>query len=337
MKFTIQEIANRIQGDLDGEASVEINTLSKIEEALPGSITFLSNPKYTSYIYKTGASAVIVDRGFIPDTKLQLTLIRVNDPYSSFSKILKLFNFELPMIHGIDDSSKINKNSTISNKVYIGPLTILLENTSVKDNSEIHSHCFIGMNVNIGKNTIIKNGVKILSNTVIGDNCLIHPGVVIGSDGFGFAPQKNGSYEKIPQTGNVKIGNNVEIGANTTIDKATMGSTIINDGVKIDNQVQIAHNVEIGDNTVIAAQVGISGSTKIGKYCVIGGQAGIAGHLKIGNHVRIQGQTGVIKNIPNNKDVQGTPSLEYKDYYRSYAYFKKLPEIEKRLNKIEQK
>ena len=337
MKFTAEQISKKVDGNIEGNPNVELYILSKIEEAKVGSITFLSNPKYIPFIYKTKASAVIVDNDFIPENKLNTTLIRVKDPYSSFSKILELFNLEDRKLYEIDKSALINKDVKLPKKTFIGALTIIEKGVVLGENVIIKAQSFIGQNVKIGKNTIIQTGVKILSNSKIGNNCIINAGAVIGCDGFGFAPQENGSYSKIPQTGNVIIGNNVEIGSNSTIDRATMGSTIIHDGVKIDNLVQIAHNAEIGKNTIFAGQSGVSGSTKIGENCVIGGQAGIGGHLKIGNNVKIQGQAGVLKDIPDNKQIQGTPAIEFNDYYRSYAYFKKLPDFENRLKKIEKK
>tara|TARA_B110000008_G_C16965912_1_gene561996 strand:+ start:1786 stop:2799 length:1014 start_codon:yes stop_codon:yes gene_type:complete len=337
MKFTAEQISKKVDGNIEGNPNVELYILSKIEEAKVGSITFLSNPKYIPFIYKTKASAVIVDNDFIPENKLNTTLIRVKDPYSSFSKILELFNLEDRKLYEIDKSALINKDVKLPKKTFIGALTIIEKGVVLGENVIIKAQSFIGQNVKIGKNTIIQTGVKILSNSKIGNNCIINAGAVIGCDGFGFAPQENGSYSKIPQTGNVIIGNNVEIGSNSTIDRATMGSTIIHDGVKIDNLVQIAHNAEIGKNTIFAGQSGVSGSTKIGENCVIGGQAGIGGHLKIGNNVKIQGQAGVLKDIPDNKQIQGTPAIEFNDYYRSYAYFKRLPDFENRLKKIEKK
>ena len=337
MKFTAEQISKKVDGNIEGNPNVELYILSKIEEAKVGSITFLSNPKYIPFIYKTKASAVIVDNDFIPENKLNTTLIRVKDPYSSFSKILELFNLEDRKLYEIDKSALINKDVKLPKKTFIGALTIIEKGVVLGENVRIKAQSFIGQNVKIGKNTIIQTGVKILSNSKIGNNCIINAGAVIGCDGFGFAPQENGSYSKIPQTGNVIIGNNVEIGSNSTIDRATMGSTIIHDGVKIDNLVQIAHNAEIGKNTIFAGQSGVSGSTKIGENCVIGGQAGIGGHLKIGNNVKIQGQAGVLKDIPDNKQIQGTPAIEFNDYYRSYAYFKRLPDFENRLKKIEKK
>ena len=337
MKFTAEQISKKVDGNIEGNPNVELSILSKIEEAKVGSITFLSNPKYIPFIYKTKASAVIVDNDFIPENKLNTTLIRVKDPYSSFSKILELFNLEDKKLYEIDKSALINKDVKLPKKTFIGALTIIEKGVVLGENVIIKAQSFIGQNVKIGKNTIIQTGVKILSNSKIGNNCIINAGAVIGCDGFGFAPQENGSYSKIPQTGNVIIGNNVEIGSNSTIDRATMGSTIIHDGVKIDNLVQIAHNAEIGKNTIFAGQSGVSGSTKIGENCVIGGQAGIGGHLKIGNNVKIQGQAGVLKDIPDNKQIQGTPAIEFNDYYRSYAYFKRLPDFENRLKKIEKK
>ena len=265
---------------------------------------------------------------------LESTLIRVNDPYKAFSELLHLYEDKTSKPKGIVASSSIHTSVNLEAEIYIGANVIIENDATLKKGVCIHANSFIGQNVTIGENTIIHPSVIIYSNSIIGEHCVIHSGTVIGADGFGFASQKNGSYKKIPQTGNVIVGNYVEIGANTTIDRATIGSTQIGDGVKLDNQVQIAHNVQIGKHTVIAAQSGIAGSSQVGDYCIIGGQVGIIGHLKIGNHVRIQGQSGVIKNIPDNTDIQGSPAIGYRDFYRSYAVFRRLPEIEKKISQI---
>ena len=288
MNFTAGQIADQLNGTVVGNRDVDINTLSKIEEGKKGSLTFLANPKYTEFIYSTDASATIVSKDFEPTEKITTTLIKVKDPYSSFTTILELFNNDKSKRSGISDKSDIDKSSTISKSSYVGSYTTIGKNSIVGDNCVIDNQVFIGDNVKIGNNCKIYPGTKILNDTIIGNSCIIHSSCSIGSDGFGFAPNEDGTYKKIPQTGNVVIGNNVEIGSNSTIDRATIGSTIIKDGVKLDNQIQIAHNVEIGKNTAIAAQSGIAGSTKIGRNCMIGGQVGIIGHLKIGDNVKIQ-------------------------------------------------
>ena len=333
MNFTAGQIADQINGTVVGNRDVDINTLSKIEEGKKGSLTFLANPKYTEFIYSTDASATIVANDFEPTEKITTTLIKVKDPYSSFTTILELFNDDKSKRSGISDKSDIDKSSTISKSSYIGSYTTIGKNSIVGDNCVIDNQVFIGDNVKIGNNCKIYPGTKILNDTIIGNSCIIHSSCSIGSDGFGFAPNDDGTYKKIPQTGNVVIGNNVEIGSNSTIDRATIGSTIIKDGVKLDNQIQIAHNVEIGENTAIAAQSGIAGSTKIGKNCMIGGQVGIIGHLKIGDNVKIQAQAGVTSDVESNARITGTPAISYMNYNKSYIHFKNLPEIVKKIDK----
>ena len=333
MNFTAGQIADQLNGTVVGNRDVDINTLSKIEEGKKGSLTFLANPKYTEFIYSTNASATIVANDFEPTEKITTTLIKVKDPYSSFTTILELFNNDKSKRSGISDKSDIDKSSTISKSSYVGSFTTVGKNSIVGDNCIIDSQVFIGENVKIGNNCKIYPGTKILNDTIIGNSCIIHSSCSIGSDGFGFAPNDDGTYKKIPQTGNVVIGNNVEIGSNSTIDRATIGSTIINDGVKLDNQIQIAHNVEIGENTAIAAQSGIAGSTKIGKNCMIGGQVGIIGHLKIGDNVKIQAQAGVTSDVESNARITGTPAISYMNYNKSYIHFKNLPEIVKKIDK----
>ena len=333
MNFTAGQIADQLNGTVVGNKDVDINTLSKIEEGKKGSLTFLANPKYTEFIYSTDASATIVSNDFEPTEKITTTLIKVKDPYSSFTTILELFNDDKSKRSGISDKSDIDKSSTISKSSYVGSYTTIGKNSIVGDNCVIDNQVFIGDNVKIGNNCKIYPGTKILNDTIIGNSCIIHSSCSIGSDGFGFAPNDDGTYKKIPQTGNVVIGNNVEIGSNSTIDRATIGSTIIKDGVKLDNQIQIAHNVEIGENTAIAAQSGIAGSTKIGKNCMIGGQVGIIGHLKIGDNVKIQAQAGVTSDVESNARITGTPAISYMNYNKSYIHFKNLPEIVKKIDK----
>jgi len=333
MNFTAGQIADQLNGIVVGDKEVDINSLSKIEEGVKGSLTFLANPKYTEYIYITKASAAIVSDDFKPTKEIKTTLIKVKDPYSSFTTLLELFNTNNTNESGISKLSEINKSSKVSSSSFIGSFTIIGKNSIVEDKCFIHEQVFIGDNVKIGSGTKIYPGVKILNDTVIGKNCIIHSLCCIGSDGFGFAPNDDGSYKKIPQTGNVIIEDNVEIGSNSTIDRATIGSTIIKKGVKLDNQIQIAHNVEIGENTAIAAQSGIAGSTKIGKNCMIGGQVGIIGHIKIGDNVKIQAQAGVTSDIESNSRITGTPAINYMNYNKSYIHFKNLPEIVKKIDK----
>ena len=333
MNFTTGQIADQINGTVIGNRDAVITSISKIEEGSKGSLTFLANPKYTEYIYSTNASAAIVSNDFKPTEKIQITLIKVKDPYSSFTTILELFNKNQSDRKGISDLTVIDKSSKISDSAFIGSFSTVGKNSIIADNCIIENQVFIGDNVKIGEGSMIYPGVKILDDTKIGKNCIIHSSCSIGSDGFGFAPNDDGSYKKIPQTGNVIIGDNVEIGSNSTIDRATLGSTIISNGVKLDNQIQIAHNFEIGENTAIAAQSGIAGSTKIGKNCMIGGQVGIIGHLKIGDNVKIQAQAGVTSDVESNARITGTPAISYMNYNKSYVHFKNLPEIVKKIDK----
>ena len=335
MNFTAGQIADQINGTIVGDRDVDIFNISKIEEGTKGSLTFLANPKYTEFIYSTNASAAIVAEDFEPTEKINTTLIKVKDPYSSFTTILELFNKEITSKKGISEFTVIDKNAIISDSSYIGSFTTIGKDSKISDNCIIENQVFIGNNVEIGEGTRIYPGVKILDDTKIGKNCIIHSSCSIGSDGFGFAQNDDGSYKKIPQTGNVIIRDNVEIGSNSTIDRATLGSTIIHKGVKLDNQIQIAHNVEIGENTAIAAQSGIAGSTKIGRNCMIGGQVGIIGHLKIGDNVKIQAQAGVTSDIKSDSRVTGTPAISHMNYNKSYIHFKNLPEIVKKIDKKE--
>ena len=335
MRFKAQQIADILEGEVVGNPEEEVSTLSKIEEGKKGSLTFLSNPKYNSYLYTTNASVTIVNSSFVLEKEVKTTLIKVADAYKSFSKLLEFYNEVKNNKTGREVPCFISESSKIGENEYIGAFAYIGENVAIGNNVKIYPNTYIGDNTIIGDNTVIFSGVKIYSDTQIGQSCKIHAGAIIGADGFGFAPDENGEYKAIPQIGNVIIEDNVDIGAASTIDRATLGSTIIRKGVKLDNQVQIAHNVEVGRNTVIASQTGISGSTKIGESCMIAGQVGIAGHLKIGNNVKILGQTGITKSIKDNEMVQGTPGLKARDFNKSYVHFKNLPKVVARINQLE--
>ncbi len=334
MKFKALQIAEILEGKVVGNPNAEVYKLSKIEEGSEGSLTFLSNAKYTNYIYTTNASVTIVNNTFVADQEIKTTLIKVEDAYGAFAKILEFYNQAKNNKSGIEIQTIISENVKYGENLYLGSFSYIGTNVVLGNNVKIHQNCFIGDNVIIGNNVTIFAGAKIHSETEIGNNCAIYSGAIIAADGFGFAPQPDGSYTKIPQIGNVIIEDNVDIGACTTIDRATMGSTIIRKGVKLDNQIQVAHNVEIGENTVIAAQTGIAGTTKIGKNCMIGGQVGIAGHLTIGDNVRIQAQSGVGRNIKDNEILQGSPTFSYNDFAKSYVHFKNLPKIVSELEEL---
>jgi UDP-3-O-[3-hydroxymyristoyl] glucosamine N-acyltransferase len=340
MEFTAKQIANLIGGELKGGSEdVKISTIAKIEEAKEGAIAFLSNPKYENFLYSTNASAVIVNRTFVPKSEVRTALILVDDAYTSFTTLLEEYHrFSSFMKVGIEEPAFVGPNAKVGSSVYRGAFSYIGDHCRIGNNVKIYPHAYIGDHVEIGDNTIIYSGVKIYSNCRIGSFCTLHAGAVIGSDGFGFAPQKDGSYKDIPQIGNVILEDHVSVGANTVIDCATMGSTIVREGTKLDNLIQVAHNVEIGKHTVIAAQTGISGSAKIGDNCMIGGQVGIAGHLKLANKTNIGAQSGIGKNITEEgKVLLGSPAFEYKKYFKSAAVFRKLPEVLKRIEELEQK
>lgn len=334
MKFTAAQIAGILEGEVVGDPNAEVYKLSKIEEGTAGSLTFLANPKYLHFIYTTQATITIVNATFVPEQEITTTLIKVEDAYQSFSKLLEYYNQVKLMKSGIEQPSVISEGVVYGSDLYLGSFCYIGKNVTIGNNVKIYPNSFIGDNVSIGDNCVFFAGVRIYSETVIGSNCTIHSGTIIGSDGFGFAPQEDGSYKKVPQIGNVIIEDDVEIGSCTTVDRATLGSTIIRKGVKLDNHIQVAHNVEIGENTVIASQTGIAGSTKIGKNCMIGGQVGFAGHLVIGDHVKIQGQAGVTRNLNDGETVQGTPAFTYGDYAKSYVHFKNLPRIVSELEQL---
>lgn len=327
MKFTAEQIAGILEGEVVGNPNAEVYKLAKIEEGTIGSLTFLANPKYQNFIYTTEASITIVNQSFEPEQALKTTLIKVEDAYKSFSKLLEYYNQVKLMKSGIEQPSVISENVTYGENLYLGSFSYIGKNVKIGNNVKIYPNTFIGDNVTIGDNCVFFAGVRIYSETEIGNYCTIHSGTIIGSDGFGFAPSEDGTYSKIPQIGNVILEDNVEVGSCTTIDRATLGSTVIRKGVKLDNQIQIAHNVEIGENTVIAAQTGIAGSTKIGKNCQIGGQVGFAGHIVIGDNVRIQAQSGIGKNVKDGETIQGSPAFNYGDWNKSYVHFRNLPKI----------
>jgi UDP-3-O-[3-hydroxymyristoyl] glucosamine N-acyltransferase len=341
MEFTISQVAAMLGGRVSGDGSQSINMLAKIQDAKKGQIAFLSNPKYEHFIYSTQASAVIVKNDFQPKKEILTALILVEDPYLSFTILLeeyhKLISFQKT---GIEQPCFIGNQSTVGENCYRGAFSYIGDQTKIGDNVKIYPHVYVGDNVIIGNNTILHTNVKLYAGTRVGNNCVIHAGTVIGSDGFGFAPQADGTYKTIPQLGNVCIEDDVSIGANTVIDCATMfgDSTIIRKGVKLDNLIQIAHNVEVGKNTVIAAQTGISGSTKLGENCMIAGQVGFAGHLVIANNTGIGAQSGISKSIKEEgHQIIGYPAINVKDYYKSYAVFKRLPEMNERLRELEKK
>ncbi len=335
MEFTASQIAGILEGEVEGNPEIAVHKLSKIEEGEVGSLTFLANPKYTHYVYSTAASIIIVNKDFVPEQNVGSTLIKVEDAYKSFSKLLEYYNQVQKNKTGIEQPSYISESASFGENFYLGAFSYLGQNVQLGDNVKIYPNAFIGDNVRIGDNTVVFAGAKIYSETLIGKNCIIHSGAIIGADGFGFAPDANGEYSKIPQTGNVILEDGVDVGAGTTIDRATLGSTVLRKGVKLDNQIQIAHNVEIGEHTVIAAQTGVAGSTKIGKHCMIGGQVGIVGHLVIGDRVKIQAQSGITRNIKDDEVLQGSPALNYGDYNKSYVHFKNLPRLVSRVEELE--
>jgi len=337
MKFTAAQIAGILEGTVEGNPEIQVSKLAKIEEGTAGSLTFLANPKYTSYIYSTKASVTIVNDSFVPENEISTTLIRVEDAYKSFSKLLEYYNQVKLNKTGIEEPSFISESATYGENLYFGAFSYLGDNVQLGNNVKIYPNVYIGDNVTIGDNCVIFAGAKIYSESDIGDSVYIHSGAIVGADGFGFTPNENGEYQKVPQTGNVIIEDHVDIGAGTTIDRATLGSTIIRKGVKLDNQIQIAHNVEIGEHTAIAAQTGIAGSTKIGKNCLIGGQVGIVGHITIGDRVRIQAQSGIGRNVKDDEVLQGSPAFNYGDYNKSYVHFKNLPRIAKTIHQLEKK
>jgi UDP-3-O-[3-hydroxymyristoyl] glucosamine N-acyltransferase len=337
MTFSAAQIALLINGTVEGNPEATVSSFGKIEEAGEGQLSFLANPKYEDYIYSTKASIIIINQGLSLKQPVSATLLRVPDAYTAFATLLaKYQEIMQQQLTGIQQPSYIAKTASYGQNVFIGAFSYIGENVKLGNNTKIYPNAFIGDNVTVGDSCVIHPGVKIYHDCKVGNYVTIHAGAVIGSDGFGFAPQADGSFKKVPQIGNVIIENNVEIGANATIDRATIGSTLIKSGAKLDNLIQIAHNVEIGNSTVIAAQSGVSGSTKIGNGVMIGGQAGIVGHIQIGDGAKINAQSGVSKSLEPGKAVTGSPAYDYTAALRSQAVNRKLPELEKRVKELEE-
>lgn len=333
MEYTAKSIAELLSGKVIGNPNEKVVTISKIQEAQSGSLSFLANPAYESYIYTTSASVVLINNDAVPKEKVKPTLIVVDDAYKAFATLVDIYQ-KLRTVEkvGIEEMAFVSKSAILGNEVFIGSFSYVATNASIADKVKIYPHVYIGENVQIGENTIIHPGVRVYQDCIIGSNCIIHSGTVIGSDGFGFAPQNDGTFLKIHQIGNVIVEDDVEIGSNCTIDRATLGATVIKKGVKLDNLIQVAHNVEVGENTVIAAQAGIAGSTKIGKNCLIGGQAGFVGHIKIADNTNIGAQAGIVKAVKKeNTILLGSPAYELSKFHRSYSVFKNLPDLRSEL------
>ncbi len=338
MKITAALIAEILGGSVDGNPEAEVSNLAKIEEAKEGDLSFIANPKYEKWATRTKASVLVVSEQLYPESSLSATLVRVADPYSGFGKLMSHFHNAKPRKSGVHPRAWVHPTATVGENCFIGPNAVIGEGASIGDNCQVFGAANVGDRSQVGNDTVIFGGAIIYPDCVVGNNCIIHSSAVVGSDGFGFAEQADGRYEKIPQIGNVIIEDSVEIGANTSIDRATMGSTIIRNGVKLDNLVHIGHNCEIGENTAIVAMTGVSGSTKIGKRCQIGGQVGFIGHLQIADDVKIVAQSAVVKNITVPGTVwMGSPAIPYKDCFRSIAVYKRLPELDFKLKKLEDK
>jgi UDP-3-O-[3-hydroxymyristoyl] glucosamine N-acyltransferase len=336
MEFTAAQIAGFLNGEIEGDPDTVVNDVAKIEEGHMGALSFLANPKYEHYIYTTKSSVVLVNKTFVPSGRIEATLIKVNDSYEAFASLLKLVEQSKPRKKGIHPTAIIDASAEIGTDVYIGAYTCIGEKCKISDGCSIYPDVYVGDNTRLGKNCRLYPGVKIYHDCIIGESCVIHAGAVIGSDGFGFAPQSESEFMKIPQIGNVVLEDHVEVGANSAIDRATMGSTIIRKGVKIDNLVQIGHNVEVGENTVMAGQTGIAGSSKIGKNCMMAGQVGVAGHLKVADGSKLAAQAGVAGDIKKDNSVfLGTPAMDHKQFLRSYVVFKILPDLKARIENLE--
>ncbi len=336
MQFTAEQIATLLKGTVEGDAAVLVDTLSKIEESNSSSLTFLANPKYEHFIYEIEAGIIVINEDLVLQKPVKSTLIRVKNAYSAFTELLKLYSELRNERQGIDECVHIHESAQVGESPYIGAFAYIGKNVKLGDRVKIYPQVYIGDNVEIGDGAILYPGVKVYEDCVIGKSVIIHSGAVIGSDGFGFAPKEDGTYDKIPQIGNVVVEDLVEIGANTVVDRATMGSTVIRRGVKLDNLIQIAHNVEIGQNTVIAAQTGVSGSTKIGEQVILGGQVGVVGHISIANGTQVQAQSGINRSILEaNKKWGGSPAFPYNNELRSQVLYSKLPELERRLAQLE--
>ena len=336
MEFTAKMIAGFLKGEIEGDPDIKVSSVAKIEEGLEGALSFLANPKYEHYIYTTGSSIVLVNKNFKPSEEIKATLIRVENAYEGFASLLRLVDQARPRKKGIHATAVIETSANIGSDVYIGPYTYIGENCIIGDGCSIYPHVYIGDNTKLGQNCTINPGVTIYHDCMVGEGCIIHAGTVIGSDGFGFAPQSDNEFMKIPQLGNVILEDHVEIGANVAIDRATMGSTLIRKGVKLDNLIQIGHNVEVGENTVMAGQTGIAGSSKIGNNCMLAGQVGVAGHLKIADGTKIGAQGGILGDIKEeNTIVLGSPAIEIKQYLKSSVIFKRLPDLKIKIDSLE--
>ena len=333
MEFSAKQIAAFVQGEIVGDENATVHTFAKIEEGVPGALSFLSNPKYTPYIYETKSSIVLVNKDFIPEQPINATLIKVNNAYESLAKLMTLYEQSHPKRVGIDPLAYVAPTAQIGKDVYLAPFACVGDGAIVGDGTELHPHATVGRNAKVGANCILYAHATVYHDCIVGNNCIMHAGSVVGADGFGFAPTPDG-YEKIPQIGIAIIEDNVEIGANTCIDRDTMGATIIHKGVKLDNLVQIAHNVEVGANTVMASQVGVAGSTKVGEWCMFGGQVGVAGHITIGDKVNLGAQSGAPGSIKANQQLIGTPPMEMKPYFKSQAVFRKLPDMYKEIDAL---
>ena len=338
MEFSAIQIATFLSGTVEGDPDVKVYNVAKIEEGAPGMLSFLANPKYSQYLYTTQSSIVLVNNDFELQDKVSATLIRVPDAYAAFAQLLGLYQQFMQSKSGVSSLSFISKDASYGDDVYIGEFAFIGERAKIGNRVKIYPQVYIGDDVVIGDDTIIYAGAKLYAQTVVGKSCILHSGCVIGADGFGFAPQNDGSYNKIPQIGNVVLGNNVEIGANTCVDCATMGSTRIQDGVKLDNLIQIAHNVEVGKNTAIAAQTGVSGSTKIGSNCIVAGQVGMVGHISIADKTKIGAQSGILGNVKKEgEELMGSPAMNLRDYLRMSVYTKNIEKLVKRVEELEKK
>ncbi len=338
MEFSAIQIATFLSGTVEGDPDVKVYNVAKIEEGAPGMLSFLANPKYSQYLYTTQSSIVLVNYDFELQDKVSATLIRVPDAYAAFAQLLGLYQQFMQSKSGVSSLSFISKDASYGDDVYIGEFAFIGERAKIGDRVKIYPQVYIGDDVVIGDDTVIYAGAKLYAQTVVGKSCILHSGCVIGADGFGFAPQNDGSYNKIPQIGNVVLGNNVEIGANTCVDCATMGSTRIQDGVKLDNLIQIAHNVEVGKNTAIAAQTGVSGSTKIGSNCIVAGQVGMVGHISIADKTKIGAQSGILGNVKKEgEELMGSPAMNLRDYLRMSVYTKNIEKLVKRVEELEKK
>ena len=334
MEFTAKQIAEFLGGTVDGNENAAVHTFAKIEEGVPGALSFLSNVKYTQYLYSTQSSIVLVNKDFVPEQPVSATLVRVDNAYESLAKLMSLYASMKPGRNGISSLASVSEKAKIGQNVYIGPFSVVEDGAVIGDNTQIYPHVIVGEGASVGADCILYPHVTIYYGCKIGNRCILHAGSVIGADGFGFAPTPQG-YNKIPQIGIVQLEDDVEIGANTCIDRSTMGRTVIHKGVKLDNLIQVAHNVEIGENTVMSAQTGIAGSSKVGSWCMVGGQCGISGHITLGNKVNLAAKTGVIGNLEDGSTMMGYPAIGYRNFLRSSLIYKDLPEISKTIRNLE--